>query len=529
MTELRNLALRALLQRGLAHQSRLDFAEARMAYVEVLRRDPTHFDALHMLGVVAIQTDRYQAAVDLIAKALRQRPDAAAAHNNMALALVKLGRMTDAIKHYERVTASRPDCVDAHSRYAAVLLELGHLEQALESCDRAIALQPHAANPRLSRALVLRSMLRPEEALACCESATSLEPESADAWDKRGSALRDLLRLDEALACFDRAIELRPEYAQAHMNSGMLHLLRGDFEIGWQGYDWRCQPGGPVSARNWPKPPWRGEEMLSGKTVLAHAEQGFGDTIQFCRYVRLLRDAGANVILSVPQPLCNLMRCLEGPIEVRSETDQAADFDYRVPLLSLPRLFRTTETTIPGAVPYLSADAHRVRRWQAQLGLGGFKIGICWQGSRLPIDVGRSFSVGLFADIARIPGVRLISLQKGYGAEQLDSIPAGMRVERLDPNFDTGPDAFLDTAAVIECLDLVITSDTAVAHLAGALGRPTWVALKHVPDWRWMLERQDSPWYPGHRLFRQREHGEWNEVFDRLHTALLHELHLDDF
>jgi tetratricopeptide (TPR) repeat protein len=523
MPNLRSLNIRALLQQGLAHQSRLQLPDAVRAYEEVLRRSPNHFDALHMLGVVAIQNERYQAAAELIARALQQKPGEAAAHNNFALALMRLGRIEEAVRSYERVIAARPDSVDTHSHYASALAELGRLDEALESCNRAIELRPEAALGYLSRALVLRSMQRAEEALASCEKATQLQPEWAEAWDKRGAALRDLLRLDEALACFGKAIELRPEFALAHMNAGMVHLLRGGFDRGWSSYDRRNMPGGPVAGRAWRKPRWRGEETLAGKTLLVWSEQGLGDTIQFCRYASLLRAKGANVILSVQECLRALLGGLDAQIQICSEADAPPEFDFHCPLVSLPLAFGTTEGTIPRAVPYLKVDAERALRWQDRIGRGGFRIGICWQGSKLPIDVGRSFPLSALDTISRTPGIRLISLQKGYGCEQLDSMPAGMRVEVPGDGFDAGPNAFLDTAAAMASMDLVITSDTAVAHLAGALGRPTWVALKHVPDWRWLLEREDSPWYPGHRLFRQKQRGAWDDVFRRMQEALLGE------
>jgi tetratricopeptide (TPR) repeat protein len=520
MPNLLSLNIRTLLQRGLAHQSRLELPEAARAYEEVLRRSPDHFDALHMLGAVAIQTERYPAAVELIARALQQKPGEAAAHNNLALALMRLGRIEEAVKSYARVIAARPDSVDAHSCYASALADLGRLDEALDSSNRAITLRPEAASGYLSRALILRSMQRAEEALASCEQATALQPESAEAWDKRGAALRDLMRLDEALSCFEKAIELRPEFALAHMNAGMLHLLRGNFGRGWNSYDWRNRPGGPVAGRTWRKPRWCGEEPLAGKRVLVWSEQGLGDTIQFSRYARLLRAKGATVVLSVQTCLRTLLGGLDAEVQVCSEADAPPEFDLHCPLLSLPLVFGTTAETIPRDVPYLTVDAERVQRWQDRIGRDGFRIGICWQGSKLPVDVGRSFPLSALETISRTPGIRLISLQKGYGCEQLDSMPAGMRVEVLGDDFDAGPDAFLDTAAAMASMDLVISSDTAVAHLAGALGRPTWVALKHVPDWRWLRERDDSPWYPGHRLFRQQQRGAWDDVFRRMQGAL---------
>jgi hypothetical protein len=322
----------------------------------------------------------------------------------------------------------------------------------------------------------------------------------------------------EALLSCEKAIDLRDDFAAAYAHAGLICLQMGLFERGWQLSEWREQP---ITARNLTSQRWRGEDDLHGLEFLATSEQGLGDTIQFCRYATLLVARGAQVTLAVQPALRGLLSSLGPDIQIVPDSDIPAEIDRYCPLMSLPGAFQTTVETIPATTPYLFAEPGRVSRWRDRLGLKGFKIGICWQGSTLPASVGRSFPLEMLLPISSIAGVRLVSLQKGPGTEQLRLLPAGMAVEVLGTSFDAGPNAFLDTAAVMESLDLIITCDTSIAHLAGALGRPTWIALKHAPDWRWMLDRDDSPWYPSVRLFRQKHRGEWGDVFDRMLGELM--------
>jgi hypothetical protein len=281
-------------------------------------------------------------------------------------------------------------------------------------------------------------------------------------------------------------------------------------------------PEGAAWAHSSARPLWDGGEDIAGKTLLTYAEQGLGDTLQFCRFAPLLAARGARVILAVQDTLRTLLRGLGAGIEVVGFSDIPREFDFHCPLLSLPRVLHKRLDSIPATVPYLRPDPDRVSIWRERLGTHGRLIGIRWQGSTGRADAGRSFPLRHFEPLARIPGIRLISLQKGVGSEQLLELPSQWRVEDLGAAFEPGGgDAFLDVAAVMECLELIITSDTSITHLAGALGRPTWLALKRVPDWRWMLERDDSPWYPTVRCFRQRRTGDWEGVFDRMCRALV--------
>ena len=272
------------------------------------------------------------------------------------------------------------------------------------------------------------------------------------------------------------------------------------------------------------KPLWNGTEDLADKTILVHWEQGFGDTIQFCRFLPGLRSRAQRVLFAPQKRLMGLMKSLDPSLEIVDCDDPSLAFDRQILLLSLPGLMMTSLDDLPCRRPYLFAEPGRVNHWRERIGSHGFKVGVCWQGSTGEIDAGRSFGVSQFQPLAQIGRVRLISLHKGHGEAQLGELPEGMRVETLGEGFDAGPEAFLDAAAVMMSCDLVITSDTAIAHLAGALGVRTWVALKNVPDWRWFMNRADSPWYPSMRLFRQPRPGAWDEVFIEINAALQTEL-----
>jgi hypothetical protein len=336
--------------------------------------------------------------------------------------------------------------------------------------------------------------------------------------------LKALGRFNEAIAAFTRVVTLEPNLAEARYLLAQLHLARGDLARGWEEYEWRWK----LREYEWinevagvaSKPIWS-TEALSEKTILICAEQGLGDTLQFVRFVPMAVAAAKRVILLVQPPLKPLLANFAGVTLLGLDEPPPPDFDLYCPLLSLPRRFKTTLETLPAEVPYLYADPAAVERWRRRIGEHGFKIGIVWQGKPgVKIDLGRSFPLAALAPLAGVAGVRLISLQKNFGVEQLAELPEGMVVESLGSDYDAGPGAFLDASAVMMCLDLVVTSDTAIAHLAGALGRPAWVALKAIPDWRWLLSTPRSPWYPSLRLFRQPSPGNWSDLFAEMAAAL---------
>jgi tetratricopeptide (TPR) repeat protein len=454
-------------------------------------------------------------------RAIAINPDMPEAHNNRGNALGELGRNQEALASYDTAIRLRPDFAEAFNNRGKVLGDLYGAEAALESYDRAIALVPDHPAAHSNRGNMQLMLGRPQQALACHDTAIALQPENFRAYNNRGNALLDLKRLQEALHSYARAIVLRPDYAEGHWNRGIALLLQGNFEEGWTEYEFRHRCAGFAAPQDaYPADRlWTGQPLV-GKTLLIHCEQGLGDTIQFCRYALLALSRGAHVLLSPQKGLARLLDGLSPAVTVVDNGAKRA-FDYHIPLLSIPLIYQTRLTNIPASIPYLAAEPERCAYWRGRIGETGFKIGICWQGNRATTsDIGRSFPVRHFENIGRLGGVRLISLQKGQGTEQLNSLPSGMAVEQLPAPFDDGPDAFIDTAAVMANLDLVVTSDTAVAHLAGALGRPVLLALKYVPDWRWLLNRDSSPWYPGMRLFRQQAHGDWSDVFMNIETYI---------
>jgi hypothetical protein len=349
----------------------------------------------------------------------------------------------------------------------------------------------------------------------------AIKPDYAEAFINRGNALNALMRFEEALASYDRALAIKPDYADALFNRGVISLLLGEFPTGWVSYEGRWDHIGAANRKlKAPYPVWKGEN-IAGKRFIVYDEQGLGDIIQFSRYLKQLSALGAQVTFLLRANMHGLLRSLDEKIRLTDNHPIRETFDYQCALLSLPLAFGTTVNNIPAETRYLRAESDRIEKWKERLGDAGFKIGVAWQGNKAGgIDIGRSFPLVEFLGISHLPSVRLISLQKHEGVEQLRDMPEGMAVETLGDDFDLGDEAFLDTAAVIENLDLVISSDTSVAHLAGALGRPVWVALKYVPDWRWMLNRTDSQWYPTMRLFRQGTIDDWRAVFADIENAL---------
>ncbi|HEV2532976.1 glycosyltransferase family 9 protein [Phenylobacterium sp.] len=360
-----------------------------------------------------------------------------------------------------------------------------------------------------------------EDALAAYRAAVALEPASAPLHYNIGNMLRLLRRFEEAIASYGEAIALRPDFAMAHHNRAHCRLQIGALAEGFGEYEWRKACPTFDDPRYALPDQWAGQD-LAGKTLFIYPELFMGDLIQFCRYALMAERLGAKVRLGAPAAMHALLRTLSRGVELLPD-DASPEVDgYRCALMSLPALFGTTLETVPWAPAYLRAEPARVERWRSRIGEGGFKIGVAWQGSIQPhaLPLQRSYPLAALDEISRLPGVRLISLQKQNGLDQLANLPPGMAVETLGEDFDPGPDLFLDTAAAMMGCDLFITPDTSVAHLAGALGVPTWVALPWLADWRWLNDRRGSPWYPSLRLFRQQRRGEWGEVFAEMAARL---------
>jgi tetratricopeptide (TPR) repeat protein len=526
-------------------------SDAKQIYMRILAAAPADLAVRHMLGVIRVQQGRKQEARELIGAVVKANPNDALALSNYSNVLNEMGAFEDALKGFDRVLALTPYSADAWNNRGNALQNLWRLQEALACYDKALALQPihrlalnnrgnvlsklrrpaaaladydaalsqapNFTDAHNNRGDVLRMMGRYDEALAAYDRVLALDPNRAGTWNNRGSALQNLKRLEEAQKSFRRASDLQPELPGPYLNQAICHLLAGDFEAGWPLFEWRKRFPDLREDREYPQPLWTGAQDIRGKTLLAYIDLGLGDAIHFYRYAALAQARGATVILEVNGSLLRLLNSANPPVTLIGR-HQPRNFDYHIPLLSLPLALGAT--AIPATERYLRAEPDRVRQWARKIGKSGVTIGIAWQGNTNALgSEGKSFPVAALANIAKIPGVRLISLQKNAGAEQLHHLPPGMAIETLE-NFDEGSDAFLDSAAIMECLDLIITCDTALAHLAGALGVNSWLALKYVPEWRWFLDRADTPWYPMMRLFRQTAPGDWGSVFDAMEAEI---------
>lgn len=529
--------------------------EAEFLCLEAIAAQPDNFGAHHLLAVIQSDSARHPEALASYQKALSIEPDNILALANSGRTLFVLGRFTEALESFDKALAIAPGYPDALSGRGAALHSLGRYEEALTSFDKALSLQrahsealanrgktlhdlrrfedalvSHDAalagrpdDPQFlcNRGATLHALGRYEEALASFQRVLRLQPDRPDALSNQGATLRALRRFEAAHASYEKALSVRPDYPECRLNRALLLLQTGSFGEGWREYEWRRQAG-VCTARSFDAPEWCGGDLL-GRRIFLYAEQGLGDTIQFARFAAVLAGRGAEIVLEVQPSLVGLMQGVAGVREVVPYGAALPPFDLHLPLLSVPFVLGLEEYRIPADMPYLSSDPGRVETWAKRLpeGAGEFRIGIAWQGNpAVDIDRGRSIPLAAFQPLALVPGVRLVSLQARDGLDQLDGLPPGMHVDNLGADFDAGPDGFLDSAAVMMHLDLVITGDSAIAHLAGALGRPVWIILQQVPDWRWMLQRADTPWYPTARLFRQTRSGDWGEVFARVADAL---------
>jgi Tfp pilus assembly protein PilF len=518
----RKHAIDAYYQRATGLHARGQFAEAQRMYQEILAAAPAHADSHHMLGVLALQTNQPEAALARFDQAIALRPRVSMYHVNRASALHRLSRPAEAAIACETALRLDRSSAEALQMLGHIQSDQGHAIAALAAYTDAARRRPALPDIHNNLGVALRNVGRLDEAESALREALRHEPGEAGILANLSSVLKELGQVTEAEVHLRAALRARPDDPILLYNLGLILLLTGRFAEGWPYYEARAHTPA-VRFPAFPQPRWTGEP-LEGRALLVHAEQGLGDTIQFCRYLPALARQVARtgqVVFDAPPRLRRLLASLgDAPPLVSLDKEQPA-FDVVCALVSLPSLVSASPQDMGAMVPYLAAEPARVATWQARLGAPGFKVGIAWQGNPTSqAELGRSIPLEQFSRLAQVPGIRLISLQKHDGLDQLGRLPAGARIELLGDDFDSGPDAFLDASAVMQSLDLIVTSDTSIAHLAGALGRPVWVALQHVPDWRWMLERPDSPWYPTMHLYRQRARGEWSEVFDRIAADL---------
>jgi tetratricopeptide (TPR) repeat protein len=504
---------------ALRHLDWLD--DALAAYDRAVALRPNYAEAYCNRGNVLRLLKRFDAALASYDRAIALKPHYADAYHNRGALLEALDRWDDAAASYENAIALRPDFPEALNNLGNVSRVLCRYDEALAAYDRAIALVPDYAGALTNRGNVLRDMHRYAEALESHERALALEPGLAEIYNNRGSVYRDISRFDDAMRDYRDALSLAPGHIEARWSLGLTQLLLGDWEQGWENYELRFGKRYNASRRpDNPAPEWLGEP-LAGRRILLYGEQGNGDVIQFVRYAAALEAQGAEVTVLTHRRLHRLLSSVGATVKFASAVTPEQPFDFQIALMSIPRILTLRPGNVVARTPYLAADPRRVDIWRARLGGHGFKVGLCWQGNPAgSIDNGRSLPLREFAPLATIDRVRLVSLQKNHGVEQIDKRPAGMILETPGHDFDDGADAFVDTAAMMANLDLVVTSDTSIAHLAGALGRPVWIVLKHVPDWRWLLGRADSPWYPNARLFRQHAVDDWASAVRDVAAAL---------
>ena len=570
--ELANKALQIDPRSAAAHLTqghtllRLERREAAVAsYDCAIALKPDFADAYSQRGNVLSQLGRHAEAVASYDKALEYQPDAAEIHNNRGNALRDLRQYPAAVASYDRAIAAMPRLPEPYLNRGLALHEIKQYDAALASYDQAIALNPGYAEAYYSRGNVLKDLKqldsaltsydqaiatrsdyapahsnrgnvlseleRFDAALASYDAAISIAPDDPDTHCNRGNLLSELGRHGEALSSFDRAVAVDPHHAQSRFSRSFAYLVTGDLERGWRDFEWRWQNEHCITSRerrSFPQPQWFGEEPLTGKTLLVHCEQGFGDTIQFCRYAELLANLGATVVFEVPQPLRTLFASLEGVAQWVAQGEALPPFDFYSPLMSLPLALRTTLDTIPAKVPYLHSSPDRSRYWRRKLGEPrAARVGLVWAGGfranqpePWPVNNRRNIPLATLAPLAH-PHIEFYSLQKGQPAEQeLAELNArGWNGPRL-VDYTRDLRDFDDTAALIEQLDLVISVDTSTAHLAGALGKPVWILNRFDTCWRWLLDRTDSPWYPSLRLYRQARRGDWEGVVRRVRDDL---------
>ncbi len=604
------------------HQSGM-IDNAQILYEEIIRAEPSHFDAIHLLGVIAAQKNNPSKAIRLIGRAIEIYPKNALSHFNLAIALNDLKKHDETIASYKKAISLKPDYAEAHfnlgvlfqntekfelakssyersifyranyveafNNLGAVLLKLEKKQDALACLDKALSLKPDFAEAYNNKGIALRELNDLEGSLACIDKAIALNEHFAEAYNNKGETLINLKKPQDALENFQKAIEIRPDYAEAFHNMGVAHyelgqldhamsftdkaltlkpnfveayitqgklfkernqfdaaidsydqaikidpenaqaltnksillLLLGQILPGWQLYEWRWRNdslSALLEKRSFSQPLWLGDFSLENKTILLHGEQGLGDTIQFCRYAKWVAKMGARILLEVQKPLAGLLAQLEGVSQIIPKGEPIPDFDCHCPLMSLPLAFKTDLDNMPSADPYIRASEEKMHTWRERIGHSTKpRIGLVWSGNPLHRnDANRS--IPLASLLAYLPpGFHYVSLQKEVRDSDSDVLDAYPEISHFgDALID-----FTDTAALCQLVDLVISVDTSLAHLSGSMGKETWVLLPFIPDWRWLLDRTDSPWYSKMRLFRQDKIGNWNDVLKRINEDLI--------
>jgi hypothetical protein len=504
---------------GNALQGLKRYDEALLSYDKAISIKPDFFQAYFNRGVAFKKMYLFDKALLSLDKAIFLNPNYAEAFLNRGLVLMELKRLDEAFMSFERAISIRPNYAEAYSNCGLVLKELDRLQDALVFYDKSLSINLQSAEIHSNRGVVLKELLRFDEAILSLNKAINLKPGFVEAHMNLGNVFKELLRLDDAIECYTKAMSIDSSSEELHWNLSLCYLLDGNFKIGWFEYEWRWNRKGFTSPkRNFIQPLWLGEKTLKDKTILLHAEQGLGDTIQFYRYVKLVSDLGARVILEVQRPLVKFLNKIPGVNQVLSYGDSLPAFDYHCPLLSLPLAFKTELNTIPIPLSSEEMGSELLLKWQAILGPRKNKkrVGLVWSGSLVHSN-DKNRSLKLSALLPYLPSnVEYICLQKEIREIDKAYLNNQFQINYIGEQLED----FSDTAAVCKLMDLVVSVDTSVAHLSATLGIPTWLLLPFCPDWRWLLSRDDSPWYSSMVLFRQKKIGDWSGIFEKLKYRL---------
>jgi tetratricopeptide (TPR) repeat protein len=518
--EINPLFAKAYCNLGVALHYKGETDEAISQYRKAVGINPSFAKAYGNLGNALREKGDIDEAINCCQKAVRINPLFAEAYSNLGAALREKGSLDEAINCCQKAVEINPSFAEAYCNLGVALQKKGQIDKAITQYQKAIEIKPSFAKAHSNLGNALRELGQMDEAVTHCQKAIEISPSFAEAYCNLGSALREKGQIDDAITYCQKALEIDPQFAMAKFNMSVILLLSGDFEHGWAEYEWRWRLKDCVQFHSdFSKPLWDGSEVR-GLTVLLQCEQGLGDTIQFIRYAPMIAQKGARVIVNCQRELVTLIRSVEGVQRAIAEGETLPEVDLYCPIMSLPLKFNTGLKSIPSAVPYLTVNSVSVQRWKdkVQEDNSSFKIGLVWAGRpEHKNDRNRSCRLECFSSLTELGDISFYSLQKGEAGEQAKDPPVGMKL--IDYTEEIRD--FEDTAALIENLDMTISVDTSVAHLAGALGKPVWILLPFAPDWRWMLDRKDSLWYPTMRLFRQPSPQDWESVMAEVKYVLL--------
>ena len=504
-------------------QERRQWDASLTSYDRAIALNPGDVVSNYNRGTVLKELKQWAAALASYDRAIALNAELFLAHASRADVLQELNRFAEALDSYDRAIRLNANEATLHNSRGVALQKMGRFAAALAGYERAITANPDYSEAHYNRGTVLKELDDVDAALASYQRAIATKPRFADAYVNRGLVLEDVGSVHEAIASYEEAISINPDLPEAYFNLALALLKVGDLLNGWSNYEWRWRAkGGPIfrEKRHFREPLWLGKDAIAGKTILLYGEQGLGDSLQFCRYVEMVANLGPRVILEVPSPLVSLCTTLRGVTQVIPYGNPLPAFDVQCPLMSLPMAFQTTLETVPAATGYVSSDARKVAAWQERLGAKSKpRIGLTWSGNQAA-GTNRKRHFPLSKILPYLPDhLQYFCLQTDITEPDRKTLVENPRVVQ----FEGALRDFSDTAALCECMDLVISVDTSVAHLNGALGRKTWVLLAFDADWRWLMDREDNPWYPTMRLFRQKSRGDWNEVFERVAPELSRE------